>query len=142
MKTLLLCLITLPALAQQTHPPAETAIVARRITSDMSPEKRAEEQTKMLTAQLDLTPEQATQVQAFALTKERAFQAMMRRHEAGDWSGPDAFEESKNLNQQFETNLASICTPVQIRKRQRTLALFRPIIAHQDSIERARKARK
>lgn len=142
MKALLFCLATLPALAQQTRPAIKTAIVARRITSDMSPEKRADEQNKALTAQLDLTPEQAAQVRTFALTKERALQAMMRRHEAGDWSGPDAFEESKTLNQQFETNLASICTPVQVRKRQRTLALFRPIIAHQDSIERARKARK
>ncbi|MGI4875805.1 MAG: hypothetical protein ACRYFX_32000 [Janthinobacterium lividum] len=142
MKIILFCLATLPVFAQHKHPAVKTSVVAQRITSDMSPEKRADEQTKALTAQLDLNPKQVVQVQAFALTSTRALQAMMRRHEAGDWSGPDAFEESRAINQQFETNLASICTPAQKQKRQRTLALFRPIVTHYDSLNRARKAQR
>jgi hypothetical protein len=139
---LLSLLPALPALAQtQPAAPLPTGVgVARRyIGSDTPPEQLADEETKMLTSRLSLSPEQVVQVRAAALTKAQAYQARLRRLETSQHAqgfipkGP----EDIAIETKFEQQLQAICTPAQYERQQVITARFRRLSARADSARRA-----
>ncbi|RZK93619.1 MAG: hypothetical protein EOO62_31670 [Hymenobacter sp.] len=131
----------LPTLAQnqpQAAPLTNVRVTRRYISSNTPPEQRADEETKMLTSRLSLSPEQVVQVRAAALTKAQARQARLRQLEASHAQGfiPKGPEDIA-IEEKFEQQLQAICTPAQNERQKMITARFRHLSAQADSARRA-----
>ncbi len=119
---------TLAANAQTTPPPPANVGVQRvRVSAaEMNPERDAARDTDLLAGQLSLSPEQATRVQAAALTRHQDRRALLVKHNAmRDHSKLP--EESAAIETQYEARLQAILTPAQEERRQMIRARFRKI---------------
>ncbi len=83
-----------------------TVAFAQRGGGDVTPEKRAERQTKMMSEKLDLSAEQQKQVYALQLVRTQKMQEM---REAQDQSA-DARARIRSANDDFERSLGAILT--------------------------------
>ncbi|MFB9296113.1 DUF4890 domain-containing protein [Persicitalea jodogahamensis] len=81
-----------------------TAAFAQRGGGDVTPEKRAERQTAMMSEKLGLSADQQKQVYALQLTRTQKMQEM---REAQDQSA-DARARMKSANDDFEKSLGAI----------------------------------
>lgn len=89
-----------------------TAAFAQRGGGDMTPEKRAERQTKMMAEKLDLSADQQKQIYALQLTRTQKMQEM---RESQDQSA-DARARMKSANDDFQKSLDGILTADQKTK--------------------------
>jgi protein CpxP len=81
----------------------------------MTPEQRAEMQTKRLTTQLGLSADQTAKVQAIALTENQELEALRSKYASAD-SRQGAGQEMKALRDKYETQLKAVLTPEQLTK--------------------------
>lgn len=98
-----------------------TVAFAQRGGGDVTPEKRAERQTKMMAEKLDLSADQQKQVYALQLTRTQKMQEM---REAKDQSA-DARDRMKSFNDDFEKSLGLILTADQKPKYEAMQAEMR-----------------
>ncbi|MBO0360779.1 hypothetical protein J0X19_22660 [Hymenobacter sp. BT186] len=82
---------------------------------NLTPEQRAEMQTKRLTTQLGLTADQTTKVQAIALAENQELATLRGKYAAAD-SRQGAGQEMKALRDKYETQLKAVLTPEQLTK--------------------------
>lgn len=89
-----------------------TAAFAQRGGSDVTPEKRAERQTKMMTEKLALSADQQKQVYALQLTRTQKMQEMR----ASQDKSADARDRMKSANDDFQKSMDGILTADQKTK--------------------------
>lgn len=145
MKKLLVLLSLLPGLPAlaQTQPaapplPAGVRVTQVRVSANTPPEQVAEEETKMLTTRLSLSPAQVVQVRAAALTHAQDNQARLRQLDASHAKGriPRGPEDIA-IEEKFEQQLQAICTPAQYELQKTITARYRRLSAQADSARRA-----
>lgn len=98
-----------------------TAAFAQRGGGDVTPEKRAERQTKMMAERLDLSADQQKQIYALQLTRTQKMQEM---RESQDQSA-DARARMKSANDDFEQSMGAILTADQKTKYEAMQAKMR-----------------
>ncbi len=86
-----------------------TTSYAQRGGGGVTPEKRAERQTKMMAEKLDLSADQQKQIYALQLARTQKMQEM---REARDESR-EARDQMKSANDEFQKNMGTILTPDQ-----------------------------
>jgi Spy/CpxP family protein refolding chaperone len=82
---------------------------------NLTPEQRAEMQTKRLTTQLGLTADQTTKIQAIALAENQELTTLRGKYASAD-SRQGAGQEMKALRDKYETQLKAVLTPEQLTK--------------------------
>jgi protein CpxP len=82
---------------------------------NLTPEQRADMQTKRLTTQLSLTADQTTRVQAIALAENQELATLRGKYASAD-SRQGAGQEMKALRDKYETQLKAVLTPEQLTK--------------------------
>lgn len=82
---------------------------------NLTPEQRAEMQTKRLTTQLGLTADQTTKIQTIALAENQEMAALRSKYAAAD-SRQGAGQDMKALRDKYETQLKAVLTPDQLTK--------------------------
>lgn len=98
-----------------------TVSYAQRGSGDVTPEKRAERQTKMMAEKLDLSADQQKQIYALQLARTQKMQEM---REAQDQSR-DARQRMKSANDDFEKSMGAILTADQKTKYEAIQAEMR-----------------
>ena len=82
---------------------------------NMTPEQRADLQTRRLTKQLSLTANQSTQVRTIALTENQELQALRANFASAD-SRRGAGQEMKAIREKYDAQLKAVLTADQATK--------------------------
>lgn len=98
-----------------------TVSYAQRGSNDVTPEKRAERQTKMMAEKLDLSAEQQKQIYALQLVRTQKMQEMRKAQD----QSRDARQRMKSANDDFQKSMQEILTADQKTKYEAMQAEMR-----------------